>query len=183
MISVEQLKAWLNLKPLSEEGGYFAETYRSVETIPQAALPDRYKQARSFGTAIYYLLTPDTFSAMHRLLTDEVYHFYLGDPVEMLQLGPSGLGRVVRLGPDILNGMQLQVVVPAGVWQGSRLAPGGSWALLGTTMAPGFEPADFEIGSRPALLEAYPQYRDLIVCLCQAEGQSPAHTLPSLAAG
>lgn len=165
MITIEQIKSLLHLQPLSAEGGYFAETYRSEEHIPPGALPNRYHAARSFGTAIYYVLTPDTFSAMHRLLTDEVYHFYLGDPVEMLQLRPDGSSKVVTLGPDILSGMQPQLVVPRGVWQGSRLAPGGEFALLGTTMSPGFDPADFELGQREALLKAYPESHELIVAL------------------
>jgi predicted cupin superfamily sugar epimerase len=165
MVTVEQIKSLLHLQPLSFEGGYFAEAYRSEERIPPSALPDRYRAARSFGTAIYYLLTPDTFSAMHRLLTDEVYHFYLGDPVQMLQLWPDGSSQVVALGPDLLNGMRPQVVAPRGVWQGSRLAPGGQFALLGTTMAPGFDPADFEPGQREMLLQAYPQSQELITAL------------------
>jgi predicted cupin superfamily sugar epimerase len=84
-------------------------------------LPSRYKGVRLFGTAIYYLLTPETFSAMHRLPSDEIFHFYIGDPVEMLQLWPDGSIRVLILGSDILNGMQPQVVVPRGVWQGAKL--------------------------------------------------------------
>src|SRR5207245_2095434 len=107
--------------------------------LPAASLPARYGTDRWAGTAIYYLLTPDTFSALHRLPTDEVYHFYLGDPVEMLQLWPDGSGRVGTLGQDVRAGQLLQVIVPRGVWQGSRLRPGGAFALLGTTMAPGFD--------------------------------------------
>lgn len=165
MISVEQLKALLHLKPLPIEGGYFAETYRSPETIPQEALPPRYSGARSVGTGIYYLLTPDTFSALHRLRSDEVYHFYLGDPVEMCQLWPDGSGKTVLLGPDLLQGMQFQTVVPQGVWQGSRLSPGGRFALLGTTMAPGYDQADFEAGQRESLIQVYPRFKDVILAL------------------
>ena len=116
MISIEQLKTVLGLKPLPIEGGYFAETYRSTEIIPSGILPARFGGPRSVGTGIYYLLTPDTFSALHRLRSDEIYHFYLGDPVELLQLWPDGSGRQVTLGTDLLRGMQLQLVVPQGVW-------------------------------------------------------------------
>src|SRR5581483_11176343 len=98
------------------------------------------------ATAIYYLLTPDTVSAMHRLATDEIFHFYLGDPVEMLQLRPDGSHRVAILGPDLDAGQRPQIVVPRGVWQGARLVPGGRFALLGTTVAPGFDYADYETG-------------------------------------
>jgi predicted cupin superfamily sugar epimerase len=165
MISVEQLKALLRLKPLPIEGGYFAETYRSSETIPHEALPARYDGPRSMGTGIYYLLTPDSFSALHRLRSDEIYHFYLGDPVELLQLWPDGSGRKVLLGANLPEGMYLQTVVPQGVWQGSRLRPGGRFALLGTTMAPGYDLADFEAGRRESLLETHPQFKEAILAL------------------
>lgn len=165
MNRVEQIKSLLNLKPLPEEGGYFVQSYKSHEMIPKHALPDRYEADRSLATAIYYLLTPDTFSALHRLPTDEVYHFYLGDPVEQVQLMPDGSARVVTLGSDILAGLHPQLVVPRGVWQGSRLRPGGSFALMGTTMSPGFEVADYEPGQREELVESYPEFRELITLL------------------
>ncbi|MBM4124802.1 MAG: cupin domain-containing protein [Nitrospira sp.] len=165
MISVEQIKALLHLKPLPVEGGYFAETYRAQESLAKEALPPRYGGARSVATGIYYLLTPETFSAIHRLRSDEVYHFYLGDPVELLQLSPDGAGCVATLGADLLQGMQLQAVVPQGVWQGSRLRSGGRFALLGTTMAPGFDPADFEMGRRDELIALYPRFKETIAAL------------------
>ena len=163
-ITVEELITLLSLTP-HPEGGYYRETYRSAETIPDNVLPDRYKGDRSYGTAIYFLLNPDTFSALHRLKTDEVFHFYLGDPVEMLQLLPSGSGRVIKIGNEIKSGMHLQVAVSRGMWQGSRLIRGGEYALLGTTVAPGFKFVDFEIGQRDKLLQSYPRFRDLIVAL------------------
>jgi len=165
MAIVDQIKSLLNLRLHPEEGGYYVETYRSDERIPTEALPDRYDGPRSFITAIYYLLTPDTFSAMHRLSTDEIFHFYVGDPIEMMQLFPDGSGRVLTLGSEILKGMSPQVVVPKGVWQGSRLLPGGRFALLGTTVSPGFECSDYESGYRDVLVKSYPKFRDLIVAL------------------
>ena len=131
MLTADKIIALLNLKPHPEEGGYFVETYRSSETISEKALPSRYKGVRSFGTAIYYLLTPETFSTMHRLQSDEIFHFYLGDPVEMLQLWPDGSGRILILGTDIMNGMKPQVVIPKGVWQGARLLNGWKIRPLG----------------------------------------------------
>ena len=125
MITPEELVSLLHLKPHPEEGGCFIETYRSKEWIPESVLPGRYKGARSFATALYFLLTRDTFSAMHRLQTDEIFHFYLGDPVEMLQLLPDGSGRIIPLGTDFLAGARPQVIVPRGVWQGAKLIPGG----------------------------------------------------------
>ncbi len=165
MITADQIKTLLNLKPHPEEGGYFIETYRSPENIPEGALPIRYQGVRPFATAIYYLLTPDTFSAIHRLQSDEVFHFYFGDPVEMLQLFPDGSGRILILGPDILNGMKPQVIVPGGVWQGAKLLRGGRFALLGTTVSPGFDYKDYESGRRHVLLKSFPEFRDLIIAL------------------
>lgn len=169
MLTADQIRAILGLEPHPAEGGYFAETYRATETISGPALPERYGGSRAVATAIYYLLTPETFSEMHRLASDEVFHFYLGDPVEMLQLHPDGRGEVVTLGSDILNGMRPQVVVPAGVWQGARLRPGGAFALLGTTVAPGFEYQDYTSGERDVLLEAYPAFANQIVALTHME--------------
>lgn len=155
----------LGLIPLPEEGGYYRETYRSPETVPGSALPERYGGDKHMATAIYFLLTPDAFSALHRLPTDEIFHFYLGDPVTMLQLFPDGSARTVTLGNDILAGHCPQCVVPRGVWQGALLEKGGRFALLGTTMAPGFDVTDFELGRRSELLAHYQECADLIVRL------------------
>ena len=168
MLTADKIIALLNLKPHPEEGGYFVETYRSSETISEKALPSRYKGVRSFGTAIYYLLTPETFSTMHRLQSDEIFHFYLGAPVEMLQLWPDGSGRILILGTDIMNGMKPQVVIPKGVWQGAKLIKDGKLALLGTTVSPGFEFVDYESGQRDDLVKSYPQYQNLIIALTRA---------------
>jgi uncharacterized protein len=164
MLTADQIIALLNLKP-HQEGGYFVETYRSLEVLSEKTLPSRYQGPRSFGTAIYYLLTPETFSSMHRLQSDEIFHFYLGDPIEMLQLFPDGSGRILTLGSDILHGIQPQVVVPRGVWQGGKLLKEGKFALLGTTVSPGFEYVDCESGRRDDLIKSYPQFRDLIIAL------------------
>jgi predicted cupin superfamily sugar epimerase len=165
MLTVEALRALLGLTPHPVEGGYFVETYRSAERLPGAALPSRYAGARALGTAIYYLLTPETFSAMHRLASDEIFHFYVGDPVEMLQLWPDGSHRVVVIGPDLEAGERPQVIVPRGIWQGARLRPGGRLALLGTTVAPGFDYADYETGRRADLLASHPGAQALITAL------------------
>jgi len=167
VLTAQQLIELLELEPLPVEGGMFRQTYCSEERIPLSALPGRYRAGKPFATAIYYLLTSDadSFSALHRLPTDEVYHFYLGDPVEMLLLFPDGGGRRVVLGQEILQGQQVQFVVPRGVWQGSRLIAGGRFALLGTTMAPGFDPTDYEGGQREELLARYPEQPELIRAL------------------
>jgi uncharacterized protein len=165
MLTAEQVRELLKMQPLPTEGGYFAETYRSAINLPKSALPESFGDDRTLSTAIYYMLTPDSFSAMHRLKGDEVYHFYLGDPVEMLLLNTDGSGSAILLGQNIVAGMRVQHAVPGGTWQGSRLAPGGKFALLGTTMAPGFDLADYENGNRDALSAAYPQYSPLIALL------------------
>jgi hypothetical protein len=161
MLSAEDIRRLLGLQPLEPEGGFFTETYRSAGRLPPGALP-AHAAPRPLATAIYYLLEPGTFSALHRLRSDEVFHFYLGDPVELLLLGPGADGHVLRLGPDLAAGERPQAVVPAGAWQGSRLVPGGRWALLGTTMSPGFDVADFELGRRVELAARWPQHRALI---------------------
>jgi predicted cupin superfamily sugar epimerase len=167
-LNAEKLKSLLNLVPLSIEGGYFSETYRSSEMIPQECLQGRYSGPRTVGTCIYYLLEPNTFSELHRVASDEIFHFYLGDPVEMLQLWPDGSAKQVLIGSDIERGMAPQVVVPHGVWQGARLVAGGAVALLGCTVSPGFEYADYKSGSGQLLSEAYPEHRDLICALTRS---------------
>jgi len=162
-----QLIEHFRLEPLTFEGGHFRQTYAAAESIPAAALPSRYGAPRTFGGAIYYLLTsePDSYSALHRLQTDEIYHFYLGDAVEMLLLHPDGRGERIVLGQDVLGGQNLQFVVPRGVWQGLRLISGGSCALMGTTMAPGFDFADWAEGKREELLPLYPKCAAFICAL------------------
>ena len=164
-ITAEELKILLNLEPHPCEGGWFRQTWQAEEQIPPDALPARYRQAHSAGTAIYYLLEPDSFSEMHRLASDEVFHFYLGDPVEMLQLYPDGRGRRVVLGADLRSGMQVQTVVPKGVWQGSRLLPGGTFGLLGCTVSPGFDYKDYESGPREELLRGWAKWEEMITVL------------------
>jgi hypothetical protein len=136
-VTAGEIKKLLNLEPHPAEGGFYRRTYASEGT---AELPGG---ARSLSTAIYYLLEPGTFSAMHVLASDEIFHFYLGDLVEMLQLHPGGRSAVFTLGPDLAAGQHVQLVVPAGVWQGSRLIAGGKVALLGCTVTPGFDFADY----------------------------------------
>jgi hypothetical protein len=167
MLTAERVIALLGLEPLPLEGGHFRETYRAEEDFAPGCLPPRYTGVRPHGSAIYYLLREDTCSALHRLRSDEVYHFYLGQSVEMLLLYPDERDETLILGPDLETEQRVQAVAPRGVWQGSRLAhptPGG-FALLGTTMAPAYDAADFELGDRAALLAAYPRRAELIRAL------------------
>jgi predicted cupin superfamily sugar epimerase len=164
MVTADDLKKKLGLAA-HPEGGFYVQTYKSGERIPGESLDSRYGSARSTSTAIYYLLEPRTFSEMHRLKSDEIFHFYLGDPVEMLQLWPDGSSRRVVLGSDLASGNSLQQVVPKDVWQGSYLLEGGRFALLGCTVAPGFEFEDYQSGTRDGLIRQYPREQDLIAKL------------------
>jgi predicted cupin superfamily sugar epimerase len=132
-----------------------------VETIAAS----RYPSPRRTGTAIFYLLEPGTFSEMHCLRSDEIFHFYAGDPVEMLQLHPDGAGETILIGNDLLAGHRPQVVVERDIWQGSRLVAGGAWALLGCTVSPGFEYEDYESGHRESLCAGWPAHASLIAAL------------------
>lgn len=157
-MDAKQVTRLLGLKPHTSEGGFFRETYRSEEKVTAEALGERYPEARNLSTAIYYLITPDDFSAMHRLRSDEVFHFYLGDPVTLLLLYPDGRGEIKILGQDIKTGQLPQVMVPRFTWQGLCLNPGGKFALMGTTVAPGFESEDFELGKGEILSFEYPEF-------------------------
>ncbi len=168
MTTSQEIIQRLQLVPLTIEGGYFRETYRSEMLLAAAALPAEYGGDRNVSTSIYYLLTPDTFSAIHRVKSDEVFHFYAGDPVEMLQLHDDGSGKVVIIGNDFAAGHEPQLVVPGGLLQGCRLKPGGNWALMGCTVAPGFDYGDFTAPARAELLAKYPDHADMITALTNA---------------
>jgi predicted cupin superfamily sugar epimerase len=165
MLTAAQIIERLNLVPLTIEGGHFRETYRSKLSLPAGALPHDYGGDRNVSTAIYYLLTRETFSAIHIIKGDEVFHFYAGDPVEMLQLWPDGSAQIAIISNDLAAGNEPQLVVPAGVWQGCRLVSGGSWALMGCTVAPGFDYADFALGDRAELIASHPEHAEMIKAL------------------
>ncbi len=165
MLTAKDIIEKLALKPHPKEGGFYCETYRSTEKIPRDALLGKYSIDKAFSTAIYFLITPDTYSALHRLPTDEIFHFYLGDPVVMLRLYPDGSSELITVGAGIEKGERPQVVVPAGTWQGAFLKPGGRFALMGTTVAPGFDFPDYETGNRSLLIKQYPTRKDLIIKL------------------
>jgi len=164
-MTAEQIIGFFGMRPLPREGGFYVETYRCREKIEKMALPPRYAGDRRFSTAILYLLTPDAFSALHRVNSDEIFHFYLGDPVTMLRLHPDGASEIITLGHDVLSGHYVQVIVPRDSWQGCFLNEGGEFALMGTTVAPGFETSDFEPAQKQDLLQRYPSRRDLIIKL------------------
>lgn len=178
MPTPEQIIEHFGLKPLPVEGGLYIQTYRSSETLEANCLPARFDTSRPYGTAIVYLFTTDSdsFSAVHSLPTDEVFHFYLGDPVELLHLYPDGSSEVIELGQDLLNGQKVQHVVPRGVWQASRLKSGGKWALVGTTMAPGFSHEDYLGGDAQELVQQYPERAEYIQRLTRPD--EPLRRMP-----
>ena len=140
------------------EGGYYRETYRAAAMIPGTQ--------RSLSTAIYYLLPQGQRSLLHRIGADEVWHFYEGDPLLVVELQPGAGAKVTRLGRA--RGEKLQHVVPAGTWFGALPAPGSAFSLVGCTVSPGFEFSDFELGIRDALLAQFPQAPELIEQLTRA---------------
>jgi predicted cupin superfamily sugar epimerase len=158
-MTAEQIKSLLNLTPHPIEGGSFRRTYTSPGTVE---LP---RGTRALGSAIYYLLEPGTFSEMHVLSSDELFHFYLGDPVEMLQLHPTGSSAVFTLGPDLQAGQHVQLVVPSGVWQGARLIGDGKVALLGCSVTPGFDFSDYRSAPASELIAQWPDQADRIRAL------------------
>ena len=158
-MTAEEIKTLLRLAPHPVEGGFFRRTYTSEVSV--ALL----RGVRPYGTAIYYLLEAGTFSEMHMLASDEIFHFYLGDPVEMLQLHPDGGSSVLTLGPDLPAGQHVQVVVHGGVWQGTRLIGDGKVALLGCTVTPGFDFADYRSAKYEELAQNWPAQADRIRAL------------------
>lgn len=151
-MNINEIIDILKLEPLPLEGGLYRQTYIKMEAGNENPL----------STAIYYLLDKKSFSHMHQLPSDEMYHFYLGDSVEILELYPDGSFKTTRLGDNIDKGEKLQYVVPAGVWQGTKLVHGGSYALLGTTMTPGYTDAGYIHGKRDFLIQQYPEAKELI---------------------
>jgi predicted cupin superfamily sugar epimerase len=158
-------KLQLNPHP---EGGYYRETYRSEDVLAREALPSRFEGARAASTAIYFLIEGENFSAFHRLVSDEMWHFYAGSALLVHAVNSIGAYSSLRLGNDAEAGEVPQAVVPAGYWFASHVADWKSWALVGCTVSPGFDFADFEIGSRTKLTELYPQHRELILRLTRS---------------
>ena len=169
-MTADDVKKILGLQPHPREGGWFVRTWESEEFVAASSFDDgRYEGARRTSTAIYYLLEPGTFSEMHVLKSDEIFHHYMGGAVEMLQLFEDGSSSRVVIGKDLEAGERPQVVVRCGVWQGSRLLNSGSgllaqegWALLGCTVSPGFEFADYQNANAEELIAKWPGEAEMI---------------------
>lgn len=156
--------SWIEHLRLSPhpEGGHFRQTYVSEVSLGTSCLPPGFTGPRAASTAIYFLLEEGNFSAFHRIRSDELWHFYAGDPLEVLVLNSDGQLEIVRLGPDPEKDQNFQAVVRAGNWFASRVASGGSFALAGCTVSPGFHFDDFEMASGDELARLYPQHSLLI---------------------
>jgi len=160
---METAQQWidrLNLQP-HPEGGWYRQTYRAPLMLPHAALPG-FTGDRAASTAIYFLLAGDQFSALHRLRSDEVWHFYAGSGLVVHVIEPDERYSELLLGSDAASGEEFQAVVPAGCWFGSSLRQPNTYALVGCTVAPGFDFADFEMANRDALTAQFPQHRHII---------------------
>lgn len=150
------------------EGGFFRQTYRSNMIIAEDALPEGFIGARAASTAIYFLLDGDNFSAFHRLRSDEMWHFYAGSPLTVHVIDTLGKHSSILLGDDLDSGQSFQAVVRAGCWFASHVADWRSWALVGCTVAPGFDFEDFEMAKREELAREFPQHREIIERLTRA---------------
>ncbi len=168
-ISAADVKELLGLEPHPREGGWYVRTVESAELLPEISFQEsRYPAARRLVTAIYYLLEPHTFSEMHRLRSDEIFHHYLGGAVEMLLLHEDGSSSVHLLGSDLARGERPQLLVPRGVWQGARLCEPQGFALLGCTVSPGFEYEDYESASYLNLVSRWPHESERLRMLTQS---------------
>jgi predicted cupin superfamily sugar epimerase len=144
------------------EGGYYRLTYRADLVLAKESLPPQFTGARAVSTAIYFLLAGENFSAFHRLLSDELWHFYVGSALVVHVIDEHGRCSEILLGSDPDRGESLQAVVKAGCWFASEVRDRKSFALVGCTVAPGFEFADFEMAKREELAKDYPQHRRVI---------------------
>ena len=163
-MTAEEAVARLGLLP-HPEGGFYRETYRSTEVLPRAALPERFAGPRAISTAILYLLPEGAKSRFHRIASDELWYFHLGGPLELIELSPDGEVETTILGGDLSRGEVLQKAVAAGRWFGARPRPGAGWCLVGCSVAPGFDFADFQMGRRAELLAAFSSARAEILAL------------------
>ncbi len=161
-LTADEIKARLRLER-HPTCGFVVETYRSPLRIPTLALPETYQSGRPYASVLYLLVTPDARIVMHRIRSDQLYHHYLGDSLEVLMLYPDGGGAVVTVGSDLKSGMRPQLLIPGGTFHTARLSGGeAGYALLASTEWPGVEPPDVEHGNIDALAEAYPDFREEI---------------------
>jgi hypothetical protein len=160
-LTPDEIKSLLHLER-HPTCGFVAPTYRSVTNVPASSLGSEYGSPRPIGSALYFLVTPDAHIVMHRIRSDQQYHHYLGDPLDLIMLLADGTGQLATVGSDLRAGMTLQLFIPGGTFHMARLRSGGSFALLGSTEWPGVDPADVELGNHDKLVTAYPTWKTKI---------------------
>jgi uncharacterized protein len=163
--TVEQLVEWLGLGGPTT-CGLVSEPYRSSWQVPQSALPPGYEGSRPLGNVFYFLVTPSARVSLHRIRSDQMYHHYLGAPLEVLLLYADGRSEVKVVGGDLVGGMRPQLFIPGGTFHTARVAGGGDYSLLGTSVWLRAEQSDVEVGNVDDLANRYPAARDLIAAFC-----------------
>ena len=155
---------WINQLNLTKhiEGGSFRETYRSSLNVSPEVIGLQFDGPRSISTSIYFLLEEGQFSAFHKIKSDETWHFYDGDALDIFEIEKDGLLVIHKLGREPEKGQSFQLVIKAGNWFGARVAGNGSFSLVGCTVAPGFDFSDFQLANRADLLRLYPQHKSII---------------------
>lgn len=151
------------------EGGHFKRNYFSPEILPHKALPIRFTGNRHLYSAIYFLLAANDFSCFHRLKADEIWHFYVGNTLQIYSILPNGQLKIDLLGIDLANGAQPQVLIPAGRWFAAQVLNQKGFTLAGCTLAPGFDFKDFEMAEREKLVQEFPQHEQLILRLTSSD--------------
>ena len=170
MLTTQEIIEHLKLIPHPSEGGYFKIVHNDKLTLPNSVLPDlvNVEEERTICDAIYYMIDSDNHSQLHRTAGNMLYHFYYGDPVEMLLLHPEGTTpstERVTFGNDIKAGQQPMILIPGGSWLGIQVQPPGKFALMGVTLSPGFNISDYTMGQRDELIAQYPTEKELITTL------------------
>lgn len=160
-MTVDTLVKELDLLP-HPEGGFYKETYRSPLKLSPSCLSSNFTGERNIATGIYFLIEKGNFSALHKIKSDETWHFYFGDALEVIEIDGAGNLKNTVIGPDILKGESFQYTVKANTWFGSRVARQGQFSLVGCTVYPGFDFADFEMANRHELIRQYPQHQAVI---------------------
>ncbi|MDD3858903.1 MAG: cupin domain-containing protein [Bacteroidales bacterium] len=163
---IQQIVNKLELLP-HPEGGFYRETYRANMIIPQSILGKEFSANRNVSTCIYFMLTSDSFSAFHRIKQDEIWHFYRGSALNLYLISPVGEFSVLKIGNDILNDEVPQFVVPAEYWFAAEVVEKDSYSLVGCTVAPGFDFADFELAEKETLCKLFSQHKEIVEKFCR----------------
>ena len=163
-MTVDPLDKELNLLP-HPEGGYYKETYRSKGVISNSCLPSDFSGERNIATGIYFLIEKGNFSALHKIKSDETWHFYYGDALEVIEINEQGNLKITKIGSNIIKGETFQYTVKANTWFGSRVSGNGNFSLVGCTVYPGFDFNDFELANKQDLINLFPQHQNIITQL------------------